>query len=142
MVRRDQVETPGQRCGKSDGYECRRLLGRRGPAYEPARAEISRRRAAGAQFRRSASDEPVEGLAERLETRRVMLQLGGANLGDVACVRFSRSAGGPTCRWLGALVEAALVTLAAPLTWRATSTALKIRGDRRNVFVACSQLGA
>jgi hypothetical protein len=72
----------------------------------------------------------------------VVLQLGGANLGDVACARFSRSAGGPTCRWPGAPVEAALVTLAAPLTWRATSTALKIRGDRRNVFVVCPQLGA
>jgi len=45
-------------------------------------------------------DEPVEGLAERLETRRVVLQLGGANLGDVACAGFSRWAGGPTAEQL------------------------------------------
>ena len=55
------------------------------------------------QFSRGASDEPVEGLAERLETRRVVLQLGGANLGDaldVAFARFSRWAGGPTAAQL------------------------------------------
>jgi hypothetical protein len=55
------------------------------------------------QFRRGASDEPVEGLAERFETRRVVLQFGGANLGDVldvACARFSRWAGGPTAAQL------------------------------------------
>ena len=52
------------------------------------------------------------------------------------------SDGGPTCRWPGAPVEAALVTLAAPLTWRVTSTAIKIHGDRRNGFVACPQLGS
>ena len=98
--------------------------------------------------RSGASDEPVEGLVERLETRRVVLQLGGANLGDVldvACARFLRCAGGPTAaqlskalreRWAesspvvgagvavphlplaGAPVEAALVTLAAPLQGR------------------------
>jgi hypothetical protein len=80
-----------------------------------------------------------------VETRRVVLQLGGANLGDVldvACARFSRWAGGPTAaqlskalreRWAasspvvgagvavpplplaGAPVEATLVTLTAPL---------------------------
>jgi hypothetical protein len=32
---------------------------------------------------------------------------------------------------------------ASPLkAWRVTSTALKIHGDRRNVFVACPQLGS
>jgi hypothetical protein len=142
MVRRDQVETPAQRCGKSDGDESRRLLVDAAQRMSPLAQKYLEDEPQATQFRRSASDEPVEGLAERLDTRRVVLQLGGANLGDVACARFSRSAGGPTCRWPGAPVEAALVTLAAPLTWCATSTALKIRGDRRNVLSRVLSWGA
>jgi hypothetical protein len=135
MVRRDQVETPAQRCGNSDGDESRRLLvdaaQRMSPLAqkyledEPQAAALlleqaqrrleqaqrrleqhelaELRRYVATQFRRGGSDEPVDGLAERLETRRVVLQLGRANLRDVldvACARFSRWAGGPTAAQL------------------------------------------
>jgi hypothetical protein len=96
MVRRDHVGTPAQRCGNSDGDESRRLLVDAAHRMSPlARntSKTSRRPRRCCSSRRGASDEPVEGLAERLETRRVVLQLGAANLGDVldvACARFSR----------------------------------------------------
>jgi hypothetical protein len=149
MVRRDQVETPGQRCGRSEGAECRRLLVDAAQRMSPLAQKYVEDESQATQFRRGASDEPVEGLAERLETHWVVLQLGGANLGDgldgEACARFSRWASGPTAaqlskalreRWAassplvgagvavphlplaGVPVEAALVTLAAPLQGR------------------------
>jgi hypothetical protein len=52
MVRRDQVETPAQRCGNSDGDESRRLLVDAAQRMSPSRRNISktsrRRRSSGA----------------------------------------------------------------------------------------------
>jgi hypothetical protein len=76
MVRRDQVETPGQRCGRSDGDECRRLLVDAAQHMSPLAQKYLEDESQATQFRRGASDEPVEGLAERLETHWVVLQLG------------------------------------------------------------------
>jgi PTS system nitrogen regulatory IIA component len=103
------------------------------------------RRYVATQFKHSEGEEPVEALTDRLETRRVVLQLGGATLTDVldvAAARFSRWEGGPSAAQLsrafrerceevsvavgagvavphlsaaGAPVQAALVTLATPL---------------------------
>jgi hypothetical protein len=103
MVRRDQVETPAQRCGKSDGDASGCLLVDAAQRMSPLAQKYLEDEPQATQFRRGASDEPVEGLAERFETRRVVLQFGGANLGDVldvACARFSRWAGGPTAAQL------------------------------------------
>jgi hypothetical protein len=147
MVRRDQVKRLGNAVASPTAMSVAACWSTR--PYEPGRAEIPRRRVAGDAVQAGASDEPVEGLAERLETHWVVLQLGGANLGDVldgeACARVSRWASGPTAaqlskalreRWAassplvgagvavphlplaGAPVEAALVTLAAPLQGR------------------------
>jgi nitrogen PTS system EIIA component len=103
------------------------------------------RRYIAVQFERADPEDPVEALADRLETRRVVLQLGGATLTDVldvAAARFSPWQGAPAAGQLaralrercaelspavgagvavphlsvaGAPVQAALVTLAAPL---------------------------
>jgi len=70
------------------------LAQRRLEAHQPAELQ----RYVATQFRRGASDEPVEGLAECLETRRVVLQLGGANLGDVLDVACALLAVGPAGR--------------------------------------------
>jgi PTS system nitrogen regulatory IIA component len=103
------------------------------------------RRYVRAQFPRRGTDDQVEPLARRLEPKRVVLQLGGAELRDVldvACARFTRPAGGPKAAALskkllercealspavgagvsvphlavpGVMPQAALVTLAEPL---------------------------
>ncbi|MBK7863709.1 MAG: helix-turn-helix domain-containing protein [Archangiaceae bacterium] len=62
-----------------------------------------------AQFPQArAKAEPVEPLAERLSPRRVVLQLGGAELHDVlevACARFTRPARGPSVRELSSALR-------------------------------------
>jgi hypothetical protein len=149
MVRRDQVGTPAQRCGNSDGDKSRRLLvdaaQRRSPLAqkyledEPQAGALlleqaqRRLRRAGRGPCRAPRDAPGRAAARRSQPRRrarrgvrSLLAVCRRADGGTAVEGAPRAVGGvlpvvgagvavPHLPLAGAPVEAALVTLAAPL---------------------------